>query len=174
MSTEHEERERARRGKRQAILFLVKFLVLVVLFEGVFATLLASSAPFETYLAWNARLSAGLLSLFGHEVSATGVSLYSPEGSLEIRRGCDALQPSAIFLSAVLAFAAPIGWKLAGAAIGVVILLVVNLARIVTLYLLFVHANGAFQTAHEALWPTTFILLALFLWLLWVKKLPAP
>lgn len=123
---------------------------------------------FPWYLRFNADVSVGTLHAFGYdEVSRSGNYLKSPRGSVSVERGCDAAEPTALFVAAVLA--SPVGLlsKLPAVLVGALILAVVNIVRIVSLFLSAAHWRAAFDILHLDVWQAAFILLALLMWLLW-------
>ncbi|MCP3981585.1 MAG: hypothetical protein GY716_19980 [bacterium] len=157
-------------SRRPVLRFVVGFLVLIVPFSAFFYGVLVKTAVFESYLAANASAAAGLLSLFGEEARASGTLLQSPEATLEIRHGCDAILPTAIFLAAVLASPVPWSRRWPALPIGAALLLSINLVRIVSLYYTRVHIPSWFHTMHVDVWQPAFIFLALALWLFWALR----
>ena len=54
--------------------------------------------------------------------------------------------------------------------VGVLVLLLLNLVRIVTLFLMQVHAMyELFDLGHKSLWPMAFMLVSIVLWALWAR-----
>jgi len=153
----------------------------MVRFLGLFALLVAGFyaavawAPldriFYEYLAANARLVNAILRSLGEETQVRGAEILSPRFSLAVRRGCDGLEPSWLFCSAVLAFPAPLRRKLRVLPLGVAVILAANALRIASLYYIGVRFPAWFPAAHRQLWPATFILLVVGLWLASVPSL---
>ena len=87
--------------------------------------------------------------------------------AVEVVRGCDAMEPVALFVSAVLA--SPVSWgaRAMAAIVGTAVLLTINLIRIISLFLCAVHWRSAFDIMHLDVWQALFIFLAIFLWALW-------
>lgn len=123
---------------------------------------------FPAYLEGNAKVSNAILHWFGQASVVTGSTIRSPQFSITIKRGCDALEPSWLFCAAVVAFPAPWHRRLPGMAVGVVAILALNFVRIVSLYFLGIHLPAFFETMHLEVWPVLFILAALLLWLGWL------
>lgn len=90
-------------------------------------------------------------------------------GAISVERGCDAVQPSALFVSAVLASPVPLVSRLGAAAVGTIALMLINLVRITTLFLTAVHWRKAFDVMHLDVWQAAFIFLALLFWALWAS-----
>lgn len=120
-------------------------------------------------LELNASLSAVLLRLFGEDARAAGNLLSSPRLSLEIYRGCDALEPFGFFVAAVIAFPAGFSRRVVGIVVGAVFMLTINQVRIVSLYYAGIHAPALFEILHREVWQAVFIALSLVLLLLWMQ-----
>jgi exosortase/archaeosortase family protein len=119
------------------------------------------------YLNLNASVSGALLNFLGQDVIVSGRAVSSPQVSLLIERGCDAIHPSALFVSAVVAFPVALRAKLLGAAGGVALLMIANLIRIISLFYIKIHFPRAFDMMHVEVWQALFIFVAVLLWLLW-------
>lgn len=166
-------REKWRR-RWPVIRFVGLFLILVAGYYAVTSMSWFAQGVFPANLRINARVSAWILTALGEGARSQDEMLMGPAGSLAIRRGCDALEPAALFAAAVLAF--PAAWKarLIGVAVGVPVLLVLNLARIVSLYYVLKWRPGWFEAAHVDVWQPLFILFAMVLWALWVMVMARP
>ena len=129
------------------------------------------SELFEAYLRLIAGTTAGVLQVFGDDARVTGTSIFSSRFSLNIERGCDAIQVSAFFVFAVLAWPASVSrWRRAtGVALGTLVLLTLNLVRIVSLYYTGIYLPGAFDRLHLDVWQPGFVVLALLFWMIWVQ-----
>lgn len=86
------------------------------------------------------------------------------------RCGCDAVEPSALFVSAVLASPVPLLSRLSAAAIGTIVLMLLNLIRVVSLFLVRVYYPQAFDTMHLDVWQALFIFLAIVFWAMWASR----
>lgn len=168
--------KRAKRGdfvawfveRRAIIMFVVLFGVFMGAYFLAMATETARERFFPAYLELNADASAGILRLFGYEATARGTLVTASGSPLDIRRGCDAVDPTALFVAAVLAFPARFRFKIPGALIGILTLAVVNLIRIVSLFFVRMYLDDWwFEVMHVDVWQVAFIALALFLWILW-------
>jgi exosortase H (IPTLxxWG-CTERM-specific) len=153
------------------------FGLLIGLYYGVAATDLYQTRVFRPYVEINADLSGRILSLFGYQMTAGADSLSSPEFSLSIGKGCDGLEPTALFVAAVLAFSVPLALKLPALAIGVPLLVALNLVRIVSLFLVGIYYPDIFHTMHVDVWQVLYILVGIVffsLWLMWATRSRAP
>jgi exosortase H (IPTLxxWG-CTERM-specific) len=118
--------------------------------------------------SFNASLSSRILSLLGQKTSSSGELIFSSSYSISVARGCDGIEAMAIFVCALLAF--PMAWrkKILGVVIGVLILFVLNLIRIVSLFLVGVYYPSIFELMHVEIWQGIFILVSVSLWLMWI------
>jgi len=123
---------------------------------------------FPWYLRTTAQISTAALHTIGFKnVERDGNRLTNPDGSISVERGCDAIAPTALFLSAVLASPAGFKFKWKGVLLGFFILMVVNIIRVMTLFLTRVYWHKMFDVMHLDIWQGLFILLAIVLWALW-------
>jgi exosortase H (IPTLxxWG-CTERM-specific) len=158
-------------ANRSDLKFLLIFGVCLVVYYVLTLTPPVKERFFPSYLRLNAQASAALLSVFGEEASAEDRSIISAKGpAIELERGCDAVEPSALFVSAVLASPVPLLSRLVAAGIGTALLMVLNLVRIITLYLFRVYYPSLFDTMHLDVWQALFIILALVLWAVWASR----
>jgi len=147
--------------------YVLRFAILLAVFEAVFLLFLVERPVFAAYLRGYAALSGEVLGWFGEEVWVDGRKIIGAGGGIDVQRGCDAFQPVALFCANVLAFPARAAQKLVGLLLGVVVLLVLNLGRIVSLFWLSESRSEMFHDAHMTYWPMGFILISLGLWLVW-------
>lgn len=155
-------------GKRPILRFVVLFGILVIPFNIYYYASFAKSDAFESYLNLNAKASAAIIRAFGTEATAYGQSLSSPRGAaLSIAQGCDAIQPAALFLCAVVASPVLLRKKLPALFVGTTLLLVLNLVRIITLFYTQIHVPSLFEFMHIEFWQALFIFLALLFWVIW-------
>ena len=154
---------------RPGLSFLVRFGLLL----GGFYTLLLfpwGDRALAAYLRANAWLAHGLLQALGQQTRLDGVTIRAANYALSIRRGCDAVEPAWFFCAAVLAFPAPWRTKPAALLTGSALILALNVVRIVSLFFIGRMLPGFFAMAHLELWPAAFLLLAVALWLVWIRR----
>jgi exosortase/archaeosortase family protein len=164
-------------NRRPLLRFVVLLAGLFLLFNIAFYGWIAESSFFAKYLALNARASAPIIRLFEPDAVAAGNMIRSARFQLEIKHGCDALQPTAFFVLAMLASPVPIPirsrilWILMGSAV----LLLLNIFRIVTLFFAGLKFSPVtFETFHEDIWQAVFIFLPLIFWISWAMRATRP
>jgi len=153
-------------AKAPVLFFGAKFAALVILLYALLALPSAEDVLYG-YLKANAWLSSGILNLLGQGTQVRDVTIQSSSFAIAIRRGCDAVEPTWLLCAAILAF--PGSWrsKAIGMLAGIVVLQVLNVVRIVTLYLIGSRFPAAFASAHLEICPAFFILFAIGLFVGW-------
>ncbi len=145
------------------------FFLLLGFFYGVLHTPSGDYQILRWHLNSLAAGSARILSALGYETTVDGVVIRTPQFAVQVARGCDAIEPLALFFAAVLSSPLRRWWrKIPGILIGGLVLLFVNTARIVTLVIIGIHFPSIFQDMHERIWQAAFIILVIALWACWV------
>ena len=121
---------------------------------------------YHEFIAW---LTRGLLSATGFPARGWGTFVDGPDFSFRIISGCDAIEPTAAFLAALIATPAALGRKLLGALVGMLVLAGMNIVRVASLFLIRLYARPAMDFMHEDVWQAAFIVLAIALWAIWVR-----
>jgi exosortase/archaeosortase family protein len=152
--------------KSPILFFGAKFLLLMSLLYGLLAIPFAERILYS-YLEANAWLSSLILNALGQGTHVTEVTIYSPAFTVAIRRGCDAVEPTWLLCAAIVAFPGAFRSKLAGMLAGLVILQLLNLVRIVSLFLIGCHFPAFFPSAHLEIWPALFIMVAIMIFIGW-------
>ncbi|MDZ4846617.1 MAG: archaeosortase/exosortase family protein [Chitinophagales bacterium] len=163
-------------GKNPVLKFSLGFAVLMGVFYGFWFTDFFTNNILIPFTRFNALVAANILALFGQHATVIDARLSSGSITIDVGRGCDALEPMAIFLCAVLLFPAPFKAKLFGVLGGIPILFALNILRIITLYLAGAHGGflfGAekefyFNLLHLQIWPVIFIVATLMLLAGWI------
>jgi exosortase/archaeosortase family protein len=115
-----------------------------------------SEEAFETYLGWYARAAGRMLRLFDPLVHVTG-TVIAGRYPLQIVKNCDAIEINILFASAILAFPARLSLRLLGLLVGLPVLILLNLFRICSLYVIGVYMPERFELFHMELWPLALV-----------------
>jgi len=158
------------------IRFVVVFIVVTV---ALFAAELTPPVQRMVVAPWTselARLSADLVTLFDPHVVASGKVLRSTRNgfAVSIEAGCNGIEASLILIAAIVAFPAPWLHRIAGIAVGLVAVQVLNIVHVVSLFYLGQWSLAAFEWAHLYVWQALIMLDALIVWLVWLRRLPPP
>jgi exosortase H (IPTLxxWG-CTERM-specific) len=151
------------------IRFAVTFGALAIASEILYHAVTLESAGFQVYLGVLARISAVMLGWIEPGVAIRGNLISSPAFSVEVARGCDAVQVCSLLAAAVVAFPLGVKARLRGLALGILVLQVFNLLRIVTLFLIGAHFSTIFHASHVYIWPTVLIVVTITVWIAWVR-----
>ena len=162
------------RRNRRELTFLILFAVLLAGGFSLISLNWVNDHAIEPLTGGIARVSGAVLNVLGQKVTMTGTVIRSPRFAVNIRNGCNGVEAMLIFLAAVLAF--PASWKsrLAGLGLGIVAIQVVNLIRVVVLFLTGVYFPKIFDTSHTVIWQTIVILFGVMLWIFWANRFAAP
>lgn len=155
--------------KHPVLRFLGKFLLLLAIFHAIRYTPFYLDSVQPALTSANAYISSIILNVLGQATTAKGASVHSSEFSMSIVHGCDATEAVMIFVSVVLAFPVSIYKRLVGALTGTLFLLIVNLIRVVSLFLIGVYFTEWFEFAHIEAWQFIFIMLALVTCAIWIR-----
>lgn len=160
--------------RRREVTFLVLF---VLLLGGSFALISygwVNDHVVEPFTGLVAKASGAVLGVLGQDVQMYGTIIRSPRFAVNIRNGCNGVEAMLIFLAAVLAFPAPWRSRLVGLALGIVAIQVVNLIRVVALFLTGAYFPRFFDASHTVVWQTVVILFSVLLWIVWASRFAAP
>ncbi len=155
---------------RQEIRFLVVFLLLLGLSFTVISLNWVNDHVIDPFTTGIARVSGWTLKALGQDIRMQGTMILSDRFSVNIKNGCNGVETMLIFFSAVLAF--PATWKsrLAGLGLGLAAIQVINLVRVVALYLTGAYLPTLFDTSHTVLWQSLVILFGVLLWIFWANR----
>ena len=129
-----------------------------------------AAACIHLYLAAYARLAGGALSLVDSSVHVVGTDILG-RFNLTFAMNCDAMDVFILFSSAIIAF--PSSWRrrALGLAAGLFALVAINVARIISLYLVGAHFPSAFDFCHVDLWPAFIVATTCAGFLAWARSL---
>jgi exosortase H (IPTLxxWG-CTERM-specific) len=162
--------------QRREVRFLVVFLLVLVGSFTFLSLQQVNDYAIEPLTGWIATASGAGLNLLGQEVTQEGTALRSPRFAVNIRNGCNGVEAMVIFLAAVVAFPAPWASRAIGLLLGVLGIQVVNLIRVVALFLTGAYFPSWFDSSHTVIWQGLVILSAVLLWIFWARRfaLPSP
>ncbi|NOT38723.1 MAG: archaeosortase/exosortase family protein [Saprospiraceae bacterium] len=116
-------------------------------------------------------ISAGILNLFGYGITVYQGNMSGKLFSMSIATGCDAIAPMFMLISAIGFYTyGSLRNKLLGILLGCSIVFVLNIVRIISLYLIGIYANDWFEFFHLEFWQVLFILVAMIYFLYWLRK----
>lgn len=114
--------------------------------------------------------AAVLNGVLGAAVGIRDNGLVSDGMYLAVVRGCDGAGVLFLLLAAVACFPAGVNAKLAGLMAGLVLVHILNVARIVALYMVFRDHRNSFSDLHNLYVPTAMLLICGVAFLLWTSR----
>lgn len=157
--------------RRNAIQFILVFFAMTVGLTLLIRIPLIDEKIILPYTEWLASLTGTLFSVLGLSVKASGTFLTHEAFSVNIRKGCDGVVAAMILMSACVAF--PSSWlhKVRGLIGGFLLIFVLNLIRILILFLLGVMGwNDAFDFVHTYVAQFAVIAGAMVFWIYWAGR----
>lgn len=156
--------------KRPELRFLVVFLVVLAASFVLLSWRPVNDGLVEPFTGGVARASGVALRLVGEDITRSGTILRSSSFAVNIRNGCNGVEAMVILLAAILAYPAPWRARLIGLALGTIVIQVVNLIRVVALFLTGAYLPRFFDSSHTLVWQSVVILVALLVWVFWAKR----
>ncbi len=150
--------------------FLLRFALLLVLFEVPLLTAPVDQHVVRPVSAWIASASGVVLRVARERVSVSGTIIAAPCFSVDIKNGCNGIETMLFLVAAVLAFPATSRQRLLATLLGIALIQTVNLVRIVTLFLVGCHRREWFESFHLAIWQTIVFATAVLFFAAWSRR----
>jgi exosortase/archaeosortase family protein len=157
------ESPRSRIGLGIRFAVLLGAIYFLFTFEPVYERVVA---PFTAFTAWLAAATGKLLTL---SVDVRGVTLFGPRSSVNVGQGCDAIDVVSIILAAGIATPAAFTRKISFVAVGVAVVLAMNIARLLTLLYAASVSYFFMDILHVYVWPVILLFACLGLWYYWFE-----
>ncbi len=159
------------RGERLRFALILGAFVLVAALTHRDPLLTRALAPVDLLTA---QATAAVLDWCGMDVKRDLAVLSHPDGfGYEIYYRCTGLLPAAFLAVGIFAFPTRLRPKLKAVAIGVPLVLFLNLIRLASLFYIGVRHPNAFYLAHTVVWEGLLLLFIIGFWLWWIRLAPA-
>jgi exosortase H (IPTLxxWG-CTERM-specific) len=158
------------RRYRQEIQFLALFILILAGSFTLIAWNPVNDHVIEPFTGVIAKVSGKTLELLGQGTKMYGTVIRSPRFAVNIKNGCNGVEAMLIYFAAVLAFPAPWSSRIKGVIFGFFAIQLVNLIRVVALFLTGVYFPKLFDSSHTVIWQTVVILSGVLLWILWANR----
>lgn len=166
-----EPNRRKRINLSSPVRFGLWFGIIASVSYGVTTTSVFRNTVYPWLLHQLASYSGTVLRFLGEDIPrVTGAVITSDRISLEISRGCDALEPFILFAAAVVAFPTSLRAKIWGVVGGFIVLHLADLLRILALYYIGIHLPNLFHFAHVDFGQAIFVLFTISLWVAWASR----
>lgn len=161
-----------RRGSyRGTIGFCLLFLLYVALSFAVIHIVRTKTDVLHLFAVKVAQISSRLISLVGVETRTADSVVFQNQGfAIDISYKCAGILLMAFFSAGILAYPCPFPKKLVGLLLGIPLLFLINLLRLVGLFLVGTFIPPMFDFVHKGLAEVLMILAAFVIWWFWLKK----
>ena len=157
-------------ARRRSLGFLLRFVVLLVVFYFIVASRPVNDAVIVPFTAKIAAVSGWLLNALGEKVEVAGTIIRSSSFGVNIENGCNGVETGLLFGAAVLAVPARWSRRLFGRLVGFLAIQVLNLFRVITLFWIGLHRPALFSSSHTVIWQSVVVLFGVLLFLLWASR----
>jgi exosortase H (IPTLxxWG-CTERM-specific) len=149
----------------------LRFALVLVIFVGVVLVAYSEEVlgpPLAPLTTLTAQMTFAFLQWTGLAAERTATLIHQPGGfGYEIYYRCTGFLPVAFLTVSILAYPARPRAKLVGLAVGVPLLIGLNLIRLVHLFYIGVYRPAIFDFAHTVAWEGSIILAIIAIWLIW-------
>ncbi len=153
--------------------FLIRFVVILAVLYLPLTLAQVDAAVVEPFSRGIAVASAALLNLLGQHVIVNGVVLTAGNHAVSIQNGCNGIEAVVFLVAAILAFPATWRQRAVGLVAAVGVIQILNLARVVTLFLINRYKPDLFELFHLAIWQTVIGGAAIALFYVWTTRVHA-
>jgi exosortase H (IPTLxxWG-CTERM-specific) len=157
-------------SRRRSVGFLLRFVVLLIVFYLIVAFGPVNDAVIVPFTAGIASVSGKMLNALGERTEVVGTEIRSSSFGVNIENGCNGVETALLFGAAVLAFPARWSRRLLGLAAGFLAIQVLNLFRVITLFWIGLHRPALFNSSHTVIWQSVVVLFGVLLFLLWASR----
>jgi len=156
--------------KNASNVFLIKFAVVIVVAFFIVTLGPVNDRVIVPFTAQLSSVSGQVLRLLGQNVTVSGTTIFSSGFSVDVRNGCNGVEAILILVAAMVAYPASLQARLLGILLGSVALEILNVIRIVSLYLLGFYNRELFDLFHSAVWQVLIILASVGIFVVWTIR----
>lgn len=152
-----------------ALMYIAGFLFILILFYALYSNQYFADWIVEPYVRAQTWVASKLLNLCGFNTVADGTQLSGALATINVVKGCDGMEVTALYLIGVMMV--PFDWKYKwrGIGYGLAVLVLLNLVRIIGLYLSQIYWQKAFEFLHLHGGFALFMVVAIFIWTSWAN-----
>ncbi len=156
--------------KNPLIVYLAVFGFLAMLFYAFYTSTWYFKNIIEPVSAFYAKTGNTILNILGFDTLHNETSIISEQLTLNVFTGCDGTEAMALFASAIIALGVSWTTKFKGLLFGLPLLVLINIIRVVSLFILGIFLPSLFDFFHVQFWQIAYILSAMLIWLYWANK----
>ena len=150
--------------------FLIRFVVLLAVLYLPLTLQPVDTAVIVPFSRAIAVASGAILNAMGQHVTVSGVILTAGSHAVSIQNGCNGIEAIVFLVAAILAFPATWRQRVVGLVTAIVVIQLLNLVRVVTLFLLNRYKPDLFELFHLAIWQTIIGGAAIALFYVWTTR----
>ena len=150
--------------------FLIRFIVLLAVLYLPLTLQPVDAAVIVPFSRAIAVVSAALLNALGQHVAVSGVILTAGSHAVSIQNGCNGIEAVVFLVAAIMAFPATWRQRAVGLVAAITLIQILNLARVVTLFLINRYKPDLFELFHLAIWQTVIGGAAIALFYVWTTR----
>lgn len=155
--------------KKPILQFVLVFALGIFLFYTVYFSDFFTENILRYIVNGQAAVSAFVLNIFGFEVEVNNSIISSGRVVLDIKKGCDGIEPTFFFLMGVLLVPFSRKAKMVGLMAGLGVLTLLNIIRILGLFLVNTYWPEAFDFLHLHGGFTLFFIVTIIVWIFWAN-----
>ena len=157
-------------SRRRSLGFLVKFVVLLIVFYFVVAAKPVNDNVIVPFTGWIATASGVVLNAIGEKVVVQGTAIQAGTFGVNIENGCNGVETALLLAAAVLAYPARWRQRLTGFFLGFLAIQLLNLIRVVSLVWIGHHRPALFDSSHTVIWQSAVVMFGVLIFLLWASR----
>ncbi|MCB0632259.1 MAG: archaeosortase/exosortase family protein [Saprospiraceae bacterium] len=155
--------------KKPILKFISLFALGILLFYVIYFSDFFTEHILNHIANGQAKLSSFLLNIFGFGTDVSTSIVSNGKVVLDIKKGCDGIEPTFFFLMGVLLVPFSKKAKLVGLLVGLVVLSLLNILRIIGLFLVSSYWPDAFDFLHLHGGFTLFFIVTIIVWIFWAN-----
>jgi exosortase/archaeosortase family protein len=155
--------------KSPMLRYVGAFMGLLLIFYVVYSSNFFDQYFLQPIVSFQTKISSILLNLVGQTNTADGITLTGLNRSLNVSKGCDGMEVSALYLIGILLM--PFSWRSKGVGLfwGFTVLFLLNILRIMGLFVTKMYMPSAFDFLHLHGGFALFTVVAIFMWMIWAN-----
>ena len=152
--------------------FVITFVIVLLFAYGVIYLPPVRAHIIGPFTEGITHVSGWIIHLFGGEVTVAGNILTIPGFRVQVLDMCNGVEATLFLWAALIAFPAPLLYKLKGLLIGTLTVHVLNIVRIISLVYLGAYKPEWFHWVHWYVWDALIMLDILLVFLAWIRLMP--
>ncbi len=155
---------------RSRLLFVTKFVIAIAVAIALLSLTVVDDHVVRPFSEVQTKAAGFVLRAARQSVRAVGTLLMQGSYAVDVKNGCNGIEAMALLTSALVAFPAPWRSRLAAIVAGGMLLVVVNIIRIASLFVILRDYPKAFEFMHVVVWQVALFLLVIGFFTKWSSR----